>query len=128
MRVVLDTNVLISAFFWDGKERGVLLTCRNKMHQSITSPSILEELERVLSGKFDVPKEELAEYTRSILVMSEVVLTTGVIDVVKEDPDDNVILETAVLGLADAIITGDRHLLKLNPYKEIKIVHASKFK
>ncbi|MFQ5884505.1 MAG: putative toxin-antitoxin system toxin component, PIN family [Thermoplasmata archaeon] len=55
-RVVLDTNILVSALFWEGNEREILRKCRAGDLCSITSPQILEELEHVLLRKFEDPK------------------------------------------------------------------------
>ncbi|MEF8836195.1 MAG: putative toxin-antitoxin system toxin component, PIN family [Candidatus Thermoplasmatota archaeon] len=127
MRVVLDTNVLISAFFWDGNERQVVFECRTKTYQSVSSPAIIEELNDVLSEKFEVPDNKITNYIQDILFFSEIVFTEGDLDVIKEDPDDNYILETAVEGGADLIITGDNHLLQLGNYNNIKIKNSSDF-
>lgn len=127
MRIVLDTNILISAFFWDGNEKEILMKCKNKEHRSILSPAIIEELNDVLSEKFEVPDNKITKYIQDILFFSEIVFTEGNIDVIDEDPDDNYILETAVKGKASLIITGDNHLLKLKRYENIKIKSSSKF-
>ena len=89
MRVVLDTNILISAFFWDGNEKEILLKFKNKEHQSVLSSAIIEELNDVLSEKFEVPDNKITKYIQDILFFSEIVFTEGKIDVIKEDPDDN---------------------------------------
>ena len=125
-RVILDTNVLISAFFWNGNERQVLLKCKMNIFKSILSFEILEETKRVLRKKFDLPQEKIDEFIRDVLLFSEIVVIKGDIDVIKEDPSDNIILETAIRGYADLIITGDNHLLKIKAYKGITIVQASK--
>ncbi len=125
MRIVLDTNILISAFFWDGNERRVVLKCRNKKHQSVSSLTIIEELNKVLFEKFEVPDEEISKYVQEILFFSEIVFTKGNLDVIEEDPDDNHILETAVEGNAALIVTGDNHLLQLETYEDIKIISSS---
>ncbi len=126
MRVVLDTNVLISAFFWNGNERRILKKCRKKEHQLITSPQILSEMRSVLSSKFDVPAEKIDEYERQILLFSVIVIPEGKINVVDDDPTDNKIVETAYIGKAEIIITGDGHLLKLKNQKRIKIIRAGR--
>ena len=94
--------------------------------KSILSFEILEETKRVLRKKFDLPQEKIDEFIRDVLLFSEIVVIKGDIDVIKEDPSDNIILETAIRGYADLIITGDNHLLKIKAYKGITIVQASK--
>ena len=126
MRLVLDTNILISAFFWDGNERKLLRSCRRKKHQLIVSPNILDELSRVLQKKFKLPFDKINEYREEILLMAEIVIPAGEIELIKEDITDNIVLETAILGKADRIITGDKHLLKLKECKGIKITKVIK--
>ncbi len=75
--------------------------------------------------KFDVPENKITEYTQDILFFSEIVFTADEIDVIEKDPDDNVIIETAVMGNADYLITGDDYLLSLGEYENVKIKKAS---
>jgi len=124
--VVLDTNILISAFFWNGNERQVLLKCRMNTLKSVLSSEILDETKRVLQKKFALPQEKIDEFIRDVLLFSEIVVIKGEIDVIKEDPSDNIVLETAIRGNADLIITGDNHLLKIKAHKGIIIIQASK--
>ncbi len=123
-RVVLDTNILVSALFWDGHEREILGKCRAGDPCSITSPQILEELERVLLRKFEVPKEKVDLYVREVLLFSEIVFPKGGIAGVKEHPADDLILETGILGKADLIVTGDKYLLELKRYENMEIRKA----
>jgi putative PIN family toxin of toxin-antitoxin system len=123
---VLDTNILVSALFWDGNERKLLKSCRRREHQLIMSPQILDELTRVLEDKFELPIDKVNQYCEEILLMSELVLPHGGIDIIKEDPTDNLIIETALLGKAAKIVTGDKHLLKFENYKGIEITKSIK--
>lgn len=123
-RVVLDTNILVSALFWQGNEREILRKCRAGDVCSITSPQILEELEGVLLRKFKVPKEKVDMYVREVLLFSEIVFPKGGIAAVKEHPADDLILETGILGKADLIVTGDKHLLELKRYENMEIRKA----
>ncbi len=124
LRVVLDTNVLVSALFWEGNERKALRRCKTGEFRLITSPGILEELERVLMRKFDVPEEKARGYLRELIVISEIVFPMGEIHVIDQDPADDIVLETAVLGRADMIITGDEHLIKFKKFKSVDIKNA----
>ena len=120
--MVLDTNILVSAFFWDGKERDMLIKCKNKDFTLIISVEILNELEKVLNKKFKVPDEIIQDYLKEILLFSELVFPPGKIDIIKEHSNDNIILETAIIGKANVLVTGDKHLLKLKEYEGIKII------
>ena len=104
-KLVLDTNIFISAFFWNGNERRVLNECKNGKYQLITSPPILDEVERVLLLKFEVPIDKINAYVEEILIFSVIVFPTRKIDIVKEDPSDNMVLEAAVTGKAEVIIS-----------------------
>ena len=124
VRVVLDTNVLVSAFFWAGNEREVHRRCREGLLRSITTPEILKELDHVLINKFRLPESPRRMYLRMITMTSEVVFLKGGICVIKEDPTDDKVLETAIVGRAEIIVTGDRHLLSLGCYEGIRIIQA----
>jgi putative PIN family toxin of toxin-antitoxin system len=124
LRVVLDTNILVSAFFWEGNERKILLKCKKRKFNSITSLEILNELEKVLKIKFKVPVNKIRDYSKEILYFSEIVFPLGELEIIKEDPTDNIILETALIGKANILVTGNKHLLKLKKYKSIKILQS----
>jgi putative PIN family toxin of toxin-antitoxin system len=124
LRVVLDTNILVSAFFWEGNEREILLKCKKRKLNSIISLEILNELEKVLKTKFKVPESKIRDFSKEILYFSEIVFPLGELDIIKEDPTDNIILETALIGKAIILITGNKHLLKLKKYKSVKILQA----
>lgn len=124
MRVVLDTNVLISALFWDGNERNVLDKCKTKEYEMVISPDILEETDVVLDFKFSFPDDKRADFIRNLIVISKLVFPDSVIDVIKQDPSDNRILECAVGGNAHYIVTGDKHLLDIGTYECIMILNA----
>ena len=125
MRVVLDTNVLVSAFFWEGNERNVVRRCRSGELCSVSSPEMMNELERVLTNKFGVPRIQVADYLKEIILFSEIVFPAMEIHVIDQDPSDDLVLETAVIGKADAIITGDTHLLRLKKYENVVIRKAN---
>ena len=124
MRIVFDTNILVSAFFWEGNESEILMKCREHHYKLILSPEILDELEKVLKLKFKVPKARISDYIKEILMFSEIVFPPGELDIIKDDPTDNIILETALMGNANILITGDKHLLKQKQYKKLRIKKA----
>ena len=95
---------------------------------SITSLEILNELENVLKIKFKVPESRIHDYSKEILYFSEIVFPMGELDVIKEDPTDNIILETALIGKANVLVTGNKHLLKLKKYRTIKILQTKEVK
>ncbi len=127
-KVVLDTNIFISSFGWNGKPKQIFQKCIDGELELIISPKQVEELQRVLNyPKFNFNEEEKETFLALILEIAILIEITGKVDVIKEDPDDNVILETAIIGAAEYIITGDPHLLNVKQFLNIKIVTATNF-
>ena len=121
----MDTNVLISALFWNGNSRRLLGNCRSGKHRLVTSPPILDELARILMRKFGVPAATVNRYREALLLMADLVMPPGELDALPGNRPDGLVLETAVLGNADAIITGDRHLLKLGSFRGMPIMRPA---
>lgn len=123
MRVVLDTNVLISAFvFPGGAPEFVYRAAIGRRVQLVTSPPLLAEFGRVLSEKFDWEPAQVEEGVGQITRIGTVVRPQRRLSVVADDPDDDRALEAAVAGDADAIVSGDRHLLRLGRWEGIPIL------
>jgi len=127
MRVVFDSNVFVSAFVIPSSqgERAFLLARRKRfiLHTSI---AILTETARVLRRKFgqdeDDVKHALRQISRAAVVSKPTVKVRAV-----DDEADNRILECALAGEMDLVVTGDRHLLKLRRYEGIPIVRLADF-
>lgn len=126
IKVVVDTNVFLSAIFWKGNPEKVIGKCVRREITGVTSPEILEELEGRLLRKFAYPAEQTTRYIELIITDFEVVQPETRLSAV-EDPKDNKIIETAVAAKADYIVSGDRHLLTLGTYKGIKVVSPKEF-
>ena len=127
-KVVLDTNILISALGWPGKPREIFRRILNNEFELVVSHQQLDELRRVMGyPKFKFTEDQKARFITILLEVATVVKTFGDIKIIEEDPDDNVILETATVGNAEFIISGDEHLLKLKEYARVKIVTAAQF-
>lgn len=127
-KVFLDTNILISALGWKGKPRIIFEKCLHGELELVTSPNQIEELKRVMDyPKFNFTEEQKTRFIFIILEIAVMVEIPGKVKVVEEDPDDNVMLETAIVGNADYLISGDPHLLKLKEFAKVKIVTASEF-
>jgi putative PIN family toxin of toxin-antitoxin system len=122
LKVVFDTNILVSALvFPGGRAEAALLRIIEEHDQLLLSKPILDELLGVLARKFSRDAEELA---RTALLLSELALTVRPrqkLRVVKDDPDNRV-LECAVAGRADLIVTGDSGLLELREYRGVRII------
>lgn len=129
MRIVLDTNVLVSALIsGDGPPGRVLATIKQEGLTLITSAAQLDELRNVLGRERLRPwirPAEAQDLIRNLEAVGEVV--TDLPDVsVSPDPDDNPILATAIAGKADLIVSGDKkHMLALGDIRGIPIVTAA---
>ena len=123
LRVVLDTNVLISAIISDGKSRQLLRKGIANQFTIITSDLILRELTTVLRRpKFRTSEEESNRIILALGRVAQVVSVKSRLQVIKEDPKDDMILETAYDGSAHVIVSGDSHLLALQNFRGIKIL------
>ena len=129
MRVVLDTNVLLSAFaFPDSKPDHVLQRVRRGEVELFLSSFILAELERILRDKFRLTKRQTNERVTVIRRMATLVEPTERNALVVAKDDDNRILECAVAARADYLVTGDKeHLLPLRSIGATQIVTPAAF-
>lgn len=129
MRVVLDTNVLVSALAFPGsKPDRILEGVRRRETALFVSSFILGELERVLAGKFRHTPAEVRQRVAAIRRMATLVEPGERIRLVEAVDDDNRILECAVAARADYLITGDRqHLLPLRSVGGIPIITPAVF-
>ena len=129
MRLVLDTNVLLSALAFPGsKPDQVLQRVRRGDVELSLSPFILAELERVLHDKFRFTKRQTAERVNAIRRMATLVEPTERVALVAAKDDDNRILECALAARSEYLVTGDKeHLLPLRPIGTTKIVTPADF-
>ncbi len=122
-RVVLDANVLVSALGWRGAPHQILELCLSRRLELVLSPEILAELERVLSyPKFSFSKDQITAYLEVVAEAAQIVRPDFRLRVVEADEPDNRILECALAGGADAIASGDAHLLDLGSFEGIPIL------
>ena len=122
MKVVFDTNVLVSALVFPGRRaEAALLRVIEERDELLISAPILDELLGVLARKFARDGEELARIAVFLSDLAVTVRPRTRLKVVADDPD-NRILECAVSGHADAIVTGDRALLALGTFRAIRLL------
>jgi putative PIN family toxin of toxin-antitoxin system len=120
VRVLLDTNVVVSAILFGGIPRQLLEGALTGELDLITSPPLVAELERVLIRKFEFPSTMAASIRAELESLSEVVEPSPMRPVLS-DPADDLVLATAVTGAADVIVTGDKELLALESYEGVSI-------
>ncbi len=123
---MLDTNVLIAAFISRGHSHE-LLEHLARHHDLFTSEYILEEFRRTLVVKFTMPKPAVAGAVELQRSRMEIVIPAPLSGVVEQDPDDDMIVATALAAQANCIVTGDRDLLNVAEYEGISIVAPSAF-
>jgi putative PIN family toxin of toxin-antitoxin system len=126
LKITLDTNVIISALFWNGFPNAILRKCIRGEVELILSEEILEEVEEVLrkEKKFMMTEKAIVEQKEELLKIAKLVIPAKKLNVIKEDLKDNKILECGVAGKVDFIVSGDKHLLKIKEFGGIKIVTA----
>lgn len=127
MLVVADTNVFISALMFGGLPGQFLDLALRRRFTLVTSRALLDELDEKLREKFAVSERD------ALTIRAKLEASTNVVDpdfelyAVPGDPDDNRVLECAVAGKADFIVSGDRHLLRIGTYEGIVIVTVRQF-
>ena len=128
MKVTVDTNFLISSTQWDYSVAHKLLKKLILSDAEIfTTYDILDETAEVLERDFEYSKDEAKNIIEKILLFAKLIKPKQKVDVIKDDPDDNKVIECAIESSSDYIITYDKHLLKLKEYKGIKIITPEKF-
>lgn len=126
LRIVPDTNVLISALIVEGNEYRLIEKCFKRKILLITSADVLDEFKEVaLRPKFGFTEEKVDDFVNALIEAAEVVMPIERISGVCRDPDDNKLLEAALEGKADYIISGDKDLLILKKFRNVKLVPAA---
>jgi len=126
MKIVLDTNVLIAALVAQGVCAEVLEHCVLR-HTLLSSDPILAELREQLAKKFKYGAEEVDEAAGLLRSQMEIVNPVEINHPVCRDPDDDMVLATALAAKADCIVTGDKDLLVLQRYEKVEILSPSEF-
>ena len=127
MRVVFDTNILVSAIVLPGgRGDDALRRILEGPDELIISKPIIDELLLVLARKFSRDPEELSRIALFINDAAELVHTRRRLRVLEDEPD-NRILECALKGRAETIVTGDKRMLELGSYKTVSIVSLRQY-
>ena len=128
MKVVVDTNVLISGVFFGGMPSRVLEAWRDGRIDLVVSPDILEEYRRVgeeLAERFT--GVSLAPLLALLVMTAEIIETPGLPEQVSRDPEDDKIIACALAGDCKCIVSGDKDLLEVSGYQGVKIVAPREF-
>ena len=129
VRVVIDTNVLISAAFWPGKPHRLLDLVRHRDVHCVTSDPLLAEFFRILTDPqkaFGLAACEAEEIVAEVRALATVVSPATSVKLCR-DPDDDQVLECAVEGKVAYVVTGDKDLLDLGQFAGIPILSVAEF-
>jgi uncharacterized protein len=127
LKVVFDTNILFSGFGWRGSPYYCIQSVRKGKITFVTCREIMKEFAEKLQLKMKVSSVDVSKAATEILLFSKLITISNTFRFVVDDPDDDKILECAIIGNADYIITGDHHLLSLVNYKDIAITTSANF-
>jgi putative PIN family toxin of toxin-antitoxin system len=128
LRIVLDTNVIISGILFGGIPRSILDMLISGKHDFSLSMAIIEEIREVLNRpKFGFDNGNALMVVEELHSLCTIVKPVKLINFIVDDPADNKILECAVAANAEIIISGDSHLLSVGSYKGIKILSPRQF-
>ena len=128
MKIVLDTNVMISEIFFSGPPYQILKAWQNQKFQIVISLDILDEYYRVgeeLSSQF--PEADLNPILELVTTHAELIEAQLLDESVCDDPDDDNFISCAIAGKVKLIVSGDKHLLKASGYCNIDIVKPRQF-
>ena len=127
LTVCLDANVIISAIAFGGIPLELLEQLYDRNFYHVTGPNILTEVHRNLITKLDQPEEKVDLFLHRITEVSTVYVPSGRLRTIAHQAD-NLVLELAIIGNCDVLVTGDKkHLLPLNPFHGITIEPPSHF-
>ena len=132
MRVVVDTNVMISAVLWLGTPHRIVELAEQKRIVLCMTETLLDELREVLARPkfkpyFQARHTSIEEIFSALLPLIELYSTTTVADAKLSDPDDEMFIACAISADAEYIISGDDHLLRLKQYRRIRILNPTDF-
>jgi len=124
---ILDTNIYISSIFWKGQPYKIVKKCLEERFNAFLTEEIIIELRRALKRDFNVNDEKMSEIIDGICLFAQKIQSTYKVNIVKDDPADNIIIQCALSSNANYIVTQDKHLLRIKEHKNIKIINPSEF-
>ena len=128
LRVVLDTNVYVSAF--NHKERQIFQIWQQAVNNNyilLVSPPIIKEIAETLRDVFNWEEKEIIRHLKLVVKIGKIITPKTILSVIQEDLEDNRILECAVDGKASIIVSGNKHLQRLKIYEGIAVIRPIEF-
>ena len=133
MKITVDTNLLISATFWYGDSFRIIEKVEKKDIELVLSKDIIDEFEEVL--EYEEIQEKIKKKglvmrwtVEKIRDLSTIVEPSEKLNVVMDDPDDNMVIECAKEGKVDFIVSNDHHLYDMKEFEKIKILKPKQFR
>ncbi len=132
MRVVLDTNVIVSGTFWSGPSFKIISLVDQEIISMVVSYSILQEYNKIIHSEEildKTSKDQQARINAMLKVINKSILVDPKekVNIIKDDPDDNKFIEAAIEGKANFIISQDKHLLSIKKFQNITILSPQEF-
>jgi len=132
LKAVLDTNVLISALLSESGVPDQVLRRAGLSYQLFISDEILEEVEKVLRRprirrRGQLTEDKIREFLTTLQAVADIVRNPPSLQVIEDDPDDNIVLGCAIGAQTDYLVSGDAHLKRLSSHEGIRIVSPSEF-
>jgi len=128
MKIILDTNVLVSGIFFGGKPLEIIRAWRQKKIRFIVSHEILNEYTRIVDGlSLKFPSINASEIVNTIVSNSELTFSIALDQQVCEDPDDDKFLGAALASKTKIIVSGDKLLQKVSGWQEILVLSPAEF-
>jgi putative PIN family toxin of toxin-antitoxin system len=128
MKVIVDTNVLVSGIFFSGPPYEILNAWRDKKLQLVISPTIIDEYQRVgkeLGKQF--PQIDIDPFMELLMIEGHLIDPPVLLDSACDDPDDEKFIACAIASQTKIIISGDKHLLNVSGHKGIEIIRPKLF-
>ena len=132
LKIVLDTNVWVSALLWGGKPAEIIVAAEQGKLCIYISEDITAEINQVLAYPkleriYQTTGQHKDDLIEQVLKIAKLVKITSKVDVIKEHPADNKFLECALDAKADYIVSSDKHVLNVIAYKKIQTMLVSDF-
>ncbi|MBL8091090.1 MAG: putative toxin-antitoxin system toxin component, PIN family [Anaerolineales bacterium] len=127
MRVVLDTNIIVSGYL-GGAVEAIIVAWKSGDFTLIVTEAIINEYLSVLKRpKFKIEQVEIEDFSALLFDKAEFVIPLEHINAIPNDDSDNKFLDAAIAGRANIIVSGDQHLLELKSFQNVEIVTAKEF-
>ena len=128
MRIVCDTNVIVSGMLFGGHSRDILTAIAQGRVEAFTTPALLHELREVLlRRKFRLSLEQVDAAMELVRESFACVESNATLSVIADDPDDNRVVEAALASRARVIVSGDNHLLSLGAWGTTTVLSPAAF-